>query len=91
MYDEVSPFVPQQIDDENIPLSDQAAVEREAHQWATVWCELDEYSCPTFNICEEMFEDMLPEAIRVAVKTFPADMGQPCDQEDVVIDSDMTT
>ena len=67
--------MPQDTPDDCVPLSDQAAVEHEAEQWALLWKEKAEYVQPQFDINEDMLHQMLPEAIRTAVATFPAGTG----------------
>ena len=58
-----------------MPLSDQAAVESEADQWAALWRELAEYSPPPFEITQDMLRHLFPDAIRIAARTFPANTG----------------
>ncbi len=67
--------MPQETPDDLIPLSDQAAVEYEAEQWALLWKEKSEYEQPCFDIDESMLHQMLPDAIRTAAATFPAGTG----------------
>ena len=75
VYDESAPFVPQHVPNESVPLSDQAAVEHEANQWALLWREIAEYIPPEFAINDQMLKHMFPMAIRIAAKTFPANTG----------------
>ena len=75
MYDEVAPFIPQTTEYTSIPLSDQAAVEHEAEQWALLWQETADYAQPTFQISDNMLTTMFHTAIRGAAKTFPAGTG----------------
>ena len=56
-------------------MSDQAAVEHEAEQWALLWKEAAAYAPPIFNMIDKMFTPLFPSAIRTAAKTFPAGTG----------------
>ncbi len=75
VFDDAAPFVPQDTPDDCVPLSDQAAVEHEAEQWALLLKEKAEYDLSRFDINEDMLHQMLPEAIRTAAATFPAGTG----------------
>ena len=50
-------------------------MEYEAEQWALLWKEAETYDKPSFDITEDMLKELLPEAIRIAAKTFLAGTG----------------
>ena len=75
LFDEATPFIPQNSSSDNVTLSDQAAIEHEANQWALLWRKKTEYVEPHFEINDHMLRQLFPEAIKEAAKTSPADTG----------------
>jgi hypothetical protein len=62
-----------------VPLSDQAAVDKQADEWGTLWQELKEYEAPAFNIDEAPLQALLPDAICPAAASFPIGTGLGAD------------
>ena len=60
VFDDAAPFVAQDSPEDSAPLSDQAAVEHEAKQWAMLWQEAAEYEQPTFMIDESILQQLFP-------------------------------
>ena len=79
VYDDIVDFAPEQATESNVPLSDQAAVEAEALQWATLWQYTQQYDAPCFDIQPEMLEDLMPLALTESAATFPIDTGVGAD------------
>ena len=60
----------------DIPLSDQAVVDKEADDWATLWQETHEYTPPQFGYEPSALHTMLENDIRAAALSFPPNTGQ---------------
>ena len=58
-----------------IPLSDQAAVERQAADWATLWRVEEQYAAPTFPQELPQLQALFPQALRLAAASFPIGIG----------------
>ena len=63
-----------QIDAVQVPLSDQAAVDEEAKEWASLWQESAEYDYPVFHEPPAL-QTLMPNAIVVASSSFPVGTG----------------
>ena len=86
IFDEATPFVPQDTPEDLVPLSDQAAVEHEAEQWALLWKEESQYDqqflvitracctrcCPTPS---EPLRPLFLLALDLGTTTFPRDVS----------------
>ena len=57
------------------PLADQAAVEKQADEWARLWRAEDTYSTPTFHSSSDQLHALLPYALRMAASSFPLCTG----------------
>ena len=79
VYDDIVDFAPAQAAESNVPLSDQAAVDAEALQWANLWQHELEYVTPRFDIPLETLSDILPLALQESAATFPIDTGVGAD------------
>ena len=67
------------LDSKLVPLSDQAAVDKEADTWAVLWQETARYEHPSFpGDCEAM-EELMPDAIVAAAGSFPVGTGLGAD------------
>ena len=65
--------------DFDIPLSDQAVVDKEAEDWATLWQETTEYTPPQFECEPHTLHPMLESDIRAAAESFPPNTGLGAD------------
>ena len=55
----------------DIPLSDQAVVDKEAQDWATLWQELEDYAPPQFDPDPHLLHPMLENDIRWLCRSHP--------------------
>ena len=62
-----------------MPLSDQAAVDKEADEWAGLWQEKAVYESPLFNGDGAPLQQLMPEAIVAAAQSFPLGTGLGAD------------
>ncbi len=62
-----------------VPLSDQAAVEQEAEQWAELWKSDDFYMQPDFSDIGPELEPATIGAVKAAAMTFPINTGLGAD------------
>ena len=65
--------------DYDIPLSDQAVVDKEAEEWAVLWEEANDYVHPEFGEHDQQATDLLPAAIRAAALSFAIHTGLGAD------------
>ncbi len=63
-----------QIDMLQIPLCDEAAVDREAKEWASLWKESAQYDNPIFHNPPAL-EALMPNAVAIAANSFPIGTG----------------
>ena len=63
----------------DIPLSDQAVVDKEADDWATLWQETHEYTPPQFGYEPSALYPMIENDIRAAALSFPPNTGHGAD------------
>jgi hypothetical protein len=62
-----------------VPLSDQAVVDKEAAQWAELWQAESEYHTPDFGNDIEQLQPLLVVGVREAARTFPIHTGLGAD------------
>ena len=63
----------------DIPLSDQAAVEKQASTWAELWRTREDYCLLEFACTMQHLQPLMPCALRMAAGSFPVGNGLGCD------------
>ena len=60
---------------QQVPLADQAAVEKQADDWVRLWKTDEPYRMPNFPRSPEHLQTLLPSALKMAASSFPLGTG----------------